>query len=72
MKDILFVNNFCTYCKEIINTISKTPLNNNLMFVCADDDNIQLPPFVTAVPTICQLMKKIVADEGIGYGLKKN
>ena len=66
MKDILFYSNYCTYCKEIINTISKTPLNNSLMFVCVDDENIQLPPFVTAVPTIYLVSdKKIVVDEGI-------
>ena len=72
MKDILFYSNFCTYCKEIINTISKTPLNNNLMFVCVDDDNIQLPPFVTAVPTIYLVNeKKIVVDEGIESWIKE-
>jgi hypothetical protein len=72
MKDILFYSNFCTYCKEIINTISKTPLNNSLMFVCVDDDNIQLPPFVTAVPTIYLVSeKKIVVDEGIESWIKE-
>lgn len=72
MKDILFYSNYCTYCKEIINTISNTPLNNSLMFVCVDDDNIQLPPFVTAVPTIYLVQdKKIVVDEGIESWIKE-
>ena len=51
-KDILFYSNFCTYCKEILNSISQTPLNENMLFVCVDDENIQLPPFITSVPTI--------------------
>tara|TARA_B100001123_G_C14438953_1_gene681811 strand:- start:4 stop:498 length:495 start_codon:yes stop_codon:yes gene_type:complete len=66
-KDILFYSNFCTYCKEVINNISKTPLNETMLFVCVDDENIQLPPFITSVPTIYLINeKKIVVDEAIG------
>lgn len=65
-KDIIFYSNFCTYSKEIINNISKTPLNDLMLFVCVDDDNIQLPPFITSVPTIYLINeKKIVVDEAI-------
>ena len=71
-KDILFYSNFCTYCKEILNSISKTPLNENMLFVCVDDDNIQLPPFITSVPTIYLINeKKIVVDEAIGEWIKE-
>jgi hypothetical protein len=71
-KDILFYSNFCTYCKEILNNISKTPLNENMLFVCVDDDNIQLPPFITSVPTIYLINdKKIVVDEAIGEWIKE-
>ena len=65
-KDIIFYSNFCTYSKEIINEISKTPINDNILYVCVDDENIQLPNFVTAVPTIYLVDKKrIVVDESI-------
>ena len=65
-KDILFYSNFCTYSKEIVNSISKTPLNDNILFVSVDDENIQLPPFVTSVPTIYLINdKKILVDEAI-------
>jgi hypothetical protein len=65
-KDIIFYSNFCTYCKEIINEISKTPINDKILYVCVDDENIQLPNFVTAVPTIYLVEKKrIVVDEAI-------
>ena len=71
-KDILFYSNFCTYCKEVINNISKTPLNENMLFVCVDDENIQLPPFITSVPTIYLINdKKIVVDEAIGDWIKE-
>ena len=71
-KDILFYSNFCTYCKEVLNNISNTPLNENMLFVCVDDDNIQLPPFITSVPTIYLINeKKIVVDEAIGDWIKE-
>ena len=57
-KDILFYSNFCTYSKEIINQISKTALNETILFVSVDDENIQLPPFVTSVPTIYLINEK--------------
>ena len=65
-KDIIFYSNFCTYSKEIINQIAKTPINDNILYVCVDDENIQLPNFITAVPTIYLVEKKrIVVDESI-------
>ena len=65
-KDIIFYSNFCTYCKEIINQISKTPINDNILYVCVDDDNIQLPNFIKAVPTIYLVsQKRIVVDDAI-------
>ena len=71
-KDILFYSNFCTYSKEVINNISKTPLNEAMLFVCVDDDNIQLPPFITSVPTIYLINdKKIVVDEAISEWIKE-
>jgi hypothetical protein len=70
-KDILFYSNFCTYCKEIINRVAETPLNEQMLFVCVDDDNIQLPPFITSVPTIYLINeKRIVVDEAINDWIK--
>ena len=71
-KDIIFYSNFCTYSKEIINSISKTPINDNIIYVCVDDENITLPDFITAVPTIYLVNeKKIVVDEGISIWIKE-
>lgn len=70
-KDILFYSNFCTYCKEIIKTVAETPLNEQMLFVCVDDDNIQLPPFITSVPTIYLINeKRIVVDDAINDWIK--
>lgn len=71
-KDIIFYSNFCTYSKEIINQISKTPINDNIIYVSVDDENVQLPPFITAVPTIYLVNdKKIVVDEAIESWIKE-
>ena len=65
-KNIIFYSNYCTYSKEIINQISKTPINNKILYVCVDDKNIQLPAFIKAVPTVYLVEdKKIVIDEQI-------
>ena len=70
-KDIIFYSNYCTYSKEIINQISKTSINDNIKYVCVDDENIQLPPFIKAVPTIYLVNdKKIVVDEAISGWIK--
>ena len=65
-KDIIFYSNFCTFSKDVINRISKTPLNDNMVYICVDDRNINLPPFVQAVPTIYLTgEKKIIVDDNI-------
>lgn len=70
-KDIIFYSNFCTYCKEILTQISKTPLNDKLTYICVDDKNIQLPPFVQAVPTIYLTKEqKIIVDEALSDWIK--
>jgi|SaaInlStandDraft_1057018.scaffolds.fasta_scaffold93200_2 hypothetical protein len=70
-KDIIFYSNYCSYSKEIINQLAKTPIHDNIIYVCVDDDNIQLPQFVKAVPTIYLVNdKKIVVDEAISGWIK--
>ena len=51
-KNILFYSNFCNHSKELLRTINQNPIKNSLIFVCVDDRNIQIPPFIKVVPTI--------------------
>ena len=68
---MIFYSNFCTYSKEVINNISKTPINDKIIYVCVDDENIKLPDFITAVPTIYLVNEKqIVVDEDITAWIK--
>jgi len=57
-KDILFYSNYCAFSKEVINKVSKTSISDNLIYICVDDKNIQLPPFLKAVPTIYSIKDK--------------
>ena len=72
-KDIIFYSNFCTYCKDILTQISKTPLNDKMTYICVDDKNIKLPPFVNAVPTIYLIeQQKILVDEEVSNWIKSS
>lgn len=51
-KNILFYSNFCNHSKELLRNINQNPIKNSLIFVCVDDRNIQIPPFIKVVPTI--------------------
>ena len=66
MKNILFYSNNCNYSKEVIKKISESSIKDNLIYVSVDDQNIKLPDFLTAVPTIYLVeSKKILMDEEI-------
>jgi hypothetical protein len=65
-KDILFYSEFCEYSQEIKKKLSETGIINNMIQVCVDDEQIKLPPFLEAVPTIyIQDNKSIVVDDDI-------
>lgn len=65
-KDILFYSEFCEYSQEVKKKLTETGLINNMIEVCVDDEQIKLPPFLEAVPTIyIQDTKSIVVDDDI-------
>ena len=62
-KDILFFSNYCVHSKDLIKKISSTPLQKELVFICVDDKNIKLPPFIQVVPTIYLIKNKSILTE---------
>ena len=65
-KDIIFFSNFCDYSKEILGKIEEYKLQDKIVSVCVDDENIKLPPFLEAVPTIyLQKSISIIVDDDI-------
>ena len=72
-QDIFFFSNYCNYSKEVFEKLTETKLLEKMISVCVDDDNIQLPPFLDAVPTIYLAEKQqVVKDEDILDYIIKN
>ena len=62
-KDIVFYSNFCSFSKEIVASLSKSAIHQSLVYICVDDKNINLPNFITVVPTIyISQDRKILTD----------
>ena len=61
-KDMLFYSNYCQYCKDIINIITKRNLREYFICVCIDTNKYKIPPCVTHVPTIITRNKEVISD----------
>ena len=65
-KDILFYSNLDDYSNKIVQTLSTKNEKDNFIYICVDDPNIQLPTFLTAVPTIYLVKEqKVLMDEKV-------
>lgn len=65
-KNIIFYSNKDIYSKKVLNIISGQKRDNEFVFICVDDRNIQLPSFLKVVPTIFLVREqKILVDESI-------
>jgi hypothetical protein len=63
-QNILFYSNLHDYSKKIYSLCNQFQLN--LLYVCVDDPNINLPTFVEAVPLLyITNQKRIIVDEGV-------
>lgn len=65
-KDILFYSNLDEYSNKIVQELSSKNEKENFIYICVDDPNIQLPSFLTAVPTIYLVKEqKVLLDEKV-------
>tara|TARA_B100001093_G_scaffold431824_1_gene428044 strand:- start:1200 stop:1751 length:552 start_codon:yes stop_codon:yes gene_type:complete len=65
-KDILFYSNLDEYSNKIVQELSTKKEKDNFIYICVDDPNIQLPSFLTAVPTVYLVKdQKILMDEKV-------
>jgi hypothetical protein len=51
-KIFLFISNRCQHSKRLMMRLQKTSLMNNFQIINVDDPRIQLPQFVSCVPTL--------------------
>ena len=65
-KDLLFYSNYCLHSNNLINTISKTSIHNEILYICIDEKKVKVPSFITRVPTIYLTKeKKILVEDDI-------
>jgi hypothetical protein len=65
-KDLLFYSNYCLHSNNLINTISKTGLHENMIYICIDEKKVKVPSFITRVPTVYLVKdKKILVEDDI-------
>lgn len=51
-KPFLFYSNKCHHSARLINRIKPTNLVNNLNFICVDNPDLNIPTYITSVPTL--------------------
>jgi hypothetical protein len=65
-KDLLFYSNYCLHSNNLINTISKTSIHNEILYICIDEKKVKVPSFINRVPTIyLSQEKKILVEDDI-------
>ena len=65
-KDIVFYSNYDNYSKTVLSELSKLKIDDKLIYICVDDENIQLPKFLSVVPTLYLVKEqKILVDDDI-------
>jgi hypothetical protein len=63
-EQILFYSNHCDYSKKIYNFLKD---KSTILTICVDDDSLNIPPFITAVPSIVipKENNRLIMDEGV-------
>ena len=51
-KNYLFISNRCQHSKRLMMRLQKSPLMNSFQIINVDDQRVQLPAFITCVPTL--------------------
>lgn len=65
-KNILFFSNHCNYSIETLSKLKKNELLKNIIQVCIDNNDIQIPSFIQVVPTLYLTKEKsIITDDDI-------
>ena len=62
-KNYLFVSNHCQHSKRLLSRLQKTPLIDTFNIVNVDDPRLQLPSFVSCVPTLYIPTKRYVLTD---------
>ena len=65
-KDFLFYSNLCPHSNKLMEIMKKNNLVDNYELCCVDNTQIELPDFITSVPTIYIVdQKRVLVDESL-------
>lgn len=51
-KDFVFYSDYCQHSKRLLDLINKTNLSSSLVLCNIDNEDVEIPPFITCVPTL--------------------
>ena len=75
-KEIIFYSNQCIPSKQLLSILTKNSIENNFRLICIDEKNVNLPNYLTKVPTLVTKNKNILVEDDlfnyINELLKKN
>ena len=57
-KNYIFYSNYCHHSNKLLNLLKNNNMINNFELCCVDDSQIQLPSFITCVPTLYIVSQK--------------
>lgn len=61
-QHVLFYSNYCSHCRQTIDTINKNDLRSKFQLICIDNLKVALPPCVDRVPMIVAPDRTCYAD----------
>ena len=65
-KNYIFYSDYCQHSKKLINLLNENNLLNSYELCCVDDSDINLPNFITCVPTLYIVdQKRTLNDEAL-------
>ena len=57
-KDLLFYSNYCLHSNNLINTISKTNLHNDIIYIFIDEKKVKIPSFEIANTSLLKFVSR--------------
>ena len=64
-KDLLFYSNYCLHSSNLINSISKTALNDRIFYICIDDKKIKIKDISTLLKPSDRTNIVLIADKSL-------
>lgn len=64
--NFLFFSNYCDHSKRLLGLLEENNLTNNYELCCVDSSEIEIPEFITSVPTIyLSNQKRLLVDDAL-------